>query len=32
VEWVKVGDIGAYRLLPADVPIAALLLHLKESA
>ena len=31
VEWVKVGDIGAYRLLPADVPIAAVLLDLEES-
>jgi 8-oxo-dGTP diphosphatase len=23
VEWVKIGDLGGYQLLPADVPIAA---------
>ncbi len=30
VEWVKVSDIGDYQLLPADVPVAASTLDIRD--
>ena len=30
VEWVKIGDIGDYQLLPADVPVAASTLDIRD--
>jgi 8-oxo-dGTP diphosphatase len=30
IEWVKIGDLKGYRLLPADIPIVAYLERMNE--
>ena len=32
VEWVKISDLGEYKLLPADGPIAAMIQNLENLA